>query len=83
MLDNGDLFRSVTNIGDFDSDGVTDLAVGADSDDDGGTNRGAVYIVLLNADSMYSGTTLSLKKGERTSATGGSAMGACCQAANL
>ena len=35
---------------DVDGDGVPELAVGATYDDDGGTNRGAVYILFLNAD---------------------------------
>ena len=48
---NGDYFgSSVASLGDLDGDGVTDLAVGADRDDDGGgTNRGAVYVLFLNA----------------------------------
>jgi hypothetical protein len=50
-LDDGDSFgRSVTSIGDLDGDGVRDIAVGARFDDDGGPNRGALYIVLLHAD---------------------------------
>ena len=39
-----------TLLGDFDGDGVVDLAVGAYRDDDGGLNRGAVWILFLNAD---------------------------------
>ena len=35
---------------DFDGDGITDLAVGAYRDDDGGTDKGAVYILFLNDD---------------------------------
>jgi hypothetical protein len=51
-LDNWDDFgRSVAAIGDLDGDGVTDLAVGADADDDGGTNRGAVWVLFMNANS--------------------------------
>jgi len=47
-LDDTDVFgRSVTSIGDLDGDGITDLAVGAASDDDGGFDRGAVYILFL------------------------------------
>ena len=34
----------------MDGDGVNDLAVGAISDDDGGGARGAVHVLLLNAD---------------------------------
>ena len=50
-LSDGDLFgSSVTSLGDLDGDGVTDLAVGAQDDDTGGTysNRGAVYVFFLN-----------------------------------
>lgn len=49
LLNNGDLFARVTSLGDLDGDGVQDLAVGA-QDDDGGTNRGAVWILFLNTD---------------------------------
>lgn len=48
-LDNGDLFgHSITSLGDIDNDGVADIAVGANWDDDGGANRGAVWILFLN-----------------------------------
>ncbi|MCP3936638.1 MAG: hypothetical protein GY708_14825, partial [Actinomycetia bacterium] len=50
-LDDNDNFGiSTTSIGDVDGDGIVDVAVGAYSDDDGGANRGAVYVLLLNAD---------------------------------
>jgi len=50
-LDQGDNFgNSVANIGDINNDGIDDLAVGATHDDDGGTNRGAVWILLMNND---------------------------------
>ncbi len=50
-LDNFDNFgTSVAGIGDLDMDGVPDLAVGAMGDDDGGSVRGAVWILFLNAD---------------------------------
>ena len=39
----------MTSLGDLDGDGITDLAVGADRDDTGGTDRGAVYVLFLNA----------------------------------
>jgi hypothetical protein len=38
----------MTSLGDLDGDGVGDLAVGADLDDDGGLDRGAVWILFLN-----------------------------------
>lgn len=41
---------SVANIGDLDDDGVTDIAVGAYTDNDGGSQRGAVWILFMNDD---------------------------------
>ncbi|MCP4967240.1 MAG: hypothetical protein GY926_18665, partial [bacterium] len=50
-LDDTDYFGiSVSGIGDVDSDGVGDLTVGARLDDDGGADRGAVYVLFLNSD---------------------------------
>ena len=47
---------SVANIGDLDGDGVNDLAVGAEEDDDGGANRGAVHIIFMNTDGSVDST---------------------------
>jgi hypothetical protein len=50
-LDPGDQFgRAAANLGDLDGDGVTDVAVSANYDDDGGANKGAVYVLFLNVD---------------------------------
>ncbi|MFK8000849.1 MAG: integrin alpha [Polyangiales bacterium] len=50
-LDAGDRFaRDHDQAGDINGDGVTDLIVGARSDDDGGTDRGAAYVLFMNAD---------------------------------
>ncbi len=55
-LDNGDRFGTGPgNIGDVDFDGVVDLAVGAISDDDGGADFGAVWIVYLNSNGTVKG----------------------------
>ncbi len=40
--------RSVVSVGDLDGDGLTDIAVGAESDADGGSGRGAVWILFLH-----------------------------------
>ncbi len=49
LLHDADLFGySVASLGDLDGDGVGDLAVGADRDDDGGLDHGAVWVLLLN-----------------------------------
>ncbi|MCB0992531.1 MAG: FG-GAP repeat protein, partial [Acidimicrobiales bacterium] len=51
VLDVADNFGSaVAPLGDLDGDGMPDVAIGARNDDDAGTDRGAVYIVSLNAD---------------------------------
>ncbi len=40
----------IANIGDLNGDGVVDLAVSAQLDDDGGTDRGALWILFLERD---------------------------------
>lgn len=50
ILDPSDRFgHSIATIGDLDADGVVDIAVGAPGDDDGGSDHGAVWIILLNS----------------------------------
>ncbi|WP_405377373.1 hypothetical protein [Nonlabens sp. Asnod3-A02] len=49
-LQSSDYFGyAVESIGDLNGDGIDDIAVGAIFDDDGGTNKGAVYIHFLDA----------------------------------
>ncbi len=49
ILDDRDIFgRSLASLGDLDGDGVTDLAVGAIHDDDGGDRHGAVWVLFLD-----------------------------------
>ena len=50
LTDNNHFGSSVTGINDFDGDGVIDIAVGADMDDDGGSNRGAIWILFMETD---------------------------------
>lgn len=58
-LNDGDGFgAAVAEVGDLEGDGVTDLAVGAPFDDGTGSDRGAVWILLLNGD----GTVLEAGK---------------------
>ena len=40
---------SIDDIGDLDNDGIPDLAVGAMYEDDGGLNKGALWILFMNA----------------------------------
>jgi cysteine-rich repeat protein len=47
-LEAGDQFGSVSGIGDLDGDGVTEFAVGAPGDDDGGADRGATYVAFMD-----------------------------------
>ena len=56
---------SVANIGDLNNDGVTDIVVGANLDDDGGTDRGAAFIVFLD-------TLGGMVSSKKISDTGGS-----------
>ena len=46
---------SVTGLGDLDGDGIPDIASGADHDDDGGDEKGAVWVIFLNADGTVKG----------------------------
>lgn len=51
-----DAFGSALSaLGDVDGDGIGDLAVGAPRDNDGGPVRGAVWVLLLNADGSVRG----------------------------
>ena len=58
LNDNDHFGISVSQIGDLNNDGVVDIAVGAYKDDDGGQDRGALYIIFLNND----GTVKSFQK---------------------
>ena len=51
VLSDDDLFgMTVAPVGDLDGDGIPDIAVGNNKDDDGGQDRGALFFFLLNAD---------------------------------
>ena len=46
---------SLASLSDLDGDGVGDMAVGARFDDDGGGNRGAVWVLFLRSDGTVKG----------------------------
>jgi FG-GAP repeat len=50
LRDGDDFGRAVTGVGDLNGDAILDIAVGAPGDDDGGTDRGAVWVLFLNQD---------------------------------
>jgi hypothetical protein len=55
-LDDGDRFGSaIAGIGDMNNDGVRDLAVGAPNDDDGASDAGAIWILLMKTDGRADG----------------------------
>jgi hypothetical protein len=57
FLDNGDAFgTAVAFTGDLDLNGITDLVTGAPFDDDGGPDRGAVWILFMNSDGTVKAT---------------------------
>ena len=63
ILDNLNLYGfSVTSFVDLDSDGINDIVVVVDLDDNGRINRGAKCILFLKSD----GTVKSIKKVENT-----------------
>ena len=62
-LDSEDQFGySNATIGDLDNDGVNDIAIGANLDDDGAANAGAIYILFMNSN----GTVKAQQKISRT-----------------
>lgn len=67
-LDPGDRFsRDHDIIGDVNGDGVLDMVIGARSDDDGGTDVGAVYILFMNNDgTVQSNQKISMLEGNFT-----------------
>ncbi|NWJ68878.1 hypothetical protein HX834_06020 [Marine Group I thaumarchaeote] len=66
LADSDSFGFSVANIGDLDGDGVNDLAVGANDDDAGCTDCGAVHIIFMNDD----GTVKSAKEINQTTTNG-------------
>ncbi len=57
ILANSDSYgRAIASLGDLDGDDVIDIAVGANFDDNGGTDRGAVHISFLNSNGSLKST---------------------------
>ncbi len=51
IINDGDVFgTSIASLGDYDHDGNADIVVGAPKVDDGGTDKGAIWMLMLNAD---------------------------------
>src|SRR5262245_25698519 len=51
VLDPDDLFgTSTASLGDLDGNGVGDIVVGAYGDDDGGSSKGALWVLFLDTD---------------------------------
>ncbi len=48
--------NDITNIGDLNGDGVNDLAIGAQMDDEGGSDRGTIHIHFMNIDGSIDST---------------------------
>ena len=64
IINAGDQFGTgMTSIGDLNQDGVPDLAVGVPNNDDGGTDRGALWILFMQSN----GDVLSGQKISNTS----------------
>jgi hypothetical protein len=45
---NRDFFGSIGPLGDFNNDSIPDLLVGASGNDEGGSSKGALYLLMLN-----------------------------------
>ncbi len=77
LLAAGDRFgRAVSSVRDVDLDGNGDIIVGAPWDDDGGPERGAAYILLLEADG-------SIKETRKISSTAGGFTGTLADGAKF
>jgi len=65
LRDNDQFGSAIASIGDLDGDAISELAVGADNDSDGGTGKGAVWILFMNNDgSVKSAQKISAEQGD-------------------
>lgn len=81
-LDTGDLFGvGLTSVGDLNGDGVSDLVVGAVQDDDGGTDRGAAYVLFMDGAPAICGNSVldPLEECDDGNASWGDGCSATCE----
>ncbi|NRA93436.1 MAG: FG-GAP repeat protein, partial [Psychroserpens sp.] len=68
-LTNADFFgSSIALIGDLDNDSYPEIAIGAIGDDEGGTDRGAVYMMTLNKNTASSSSSSNGSAAHRSAA---------------
>jgi len=48
LTDNDHFGNSVAGIGDYNGDGIIDIAAAAEQDNDGGSDRGAIWIMIMD-----------------------------------
>ena len=64
LSDNDQFGSAIASLGDLDGDNISDLAVGAPDDSDGGTGKGAVWILFMNNNgSVRSAQKISAEQG--------------------
>ena len=58
LYSGGEFGSAVTSLGDLDGNGISDIAIGAVNDHDGGTGRGAIFILYMTNISVTSITLI-------------------------
>ena len=81
VLDDGDAFSNgIASPGDLDGDGLPDLAANALFDDDGGTDRGAIWMLFLDGTAAICGDAIltGAEQCDDGNLTGGDGCSAVC-----